>query len=80
MTFCEWLQHQHATDELILLNILLRDEACFTCEGVFNTHNSHIWAWDNPNATCDHAYQVRFSASVQAGIVGDIIMDPLFVI
>jgi hypothetical protein len=26
---------------------------------VFNIHNNHIWAWDNPQATCNHGYQVR---------------------
>jgi hypothetical protein len=44
MQFCEWLRHQHAADELLLHNILWTDEACFTREGVFSVHNSHLWA------------------------------------
>jgi hypothetical protein len=59
-------------DELFL-HILWTDEACFTREGVFNVHNSHLWAQDNPHAIRERGYQVRFSVSVWAGIVGDIL-------
>jgi hypothetical protein len=69
MQFCEWLRHQHAADEL-----LWTDEACFTREGMFNVHNSHLRARDNPHAIRERGYQVRFSVSVWAGIVGDIVV------
>jgi hypothetical protein len=73
MQFCEWLRHQDATDELFL-HILWTDEACFTREGVFNVHNSHLCARDNPHAIRERGCQVRFIVSVWAGIVGDIVM------
>jgi hypothetical protein len=76
MQFCEWLQHQHAADELFLHNILWSDEACFTREGVFNVHNSHVWARDNTHAIRERGYQVRFSVRVWAGIVGYIVVGP----
>jgi hypothetical protein len=75
MKFCEWL-HQHAADELSLHNILWTVEACFTCEGVFNVYNSHLWARDNPYVIRERGYQVCFSVSVWAGIVGDIVVGP----
>jgi hypothetical protein len=76
MQFCDWLRHQHATDELILHDILWTDEACFTREGVFNVLNSHFWAQDNPHVIRERGYQVRFSVSVWAGIVRNIVVGP----
>jgi hypothetical protein len=76
MQFCKWLRQQHAADELFLHKILWRDEACFTREGVFNVHNSHLWARDNPHAIRERGYQVRFNVSVWVGIVGDIVVVP----
>jgi hypothetical protein len=75
MQFYEWIRHQHV-DELFLHNILWTDEVCFTHEGVFNVHNSYLWAQDNLHAVCEHRYQVHFSISVWAGIFGDIVMGP----
>jgi hypothetical protein len=59
-----------------LHNILWRDEACFTREGVFNVHNSHLWVRDNPHTIRERGYQVRFSVCVWAGISWDIVMSP----
>jgi hypothetical protein len=44
MKFCKWLRHQHTADELFLHTILWTGEACFMHEGMFNIHNSHLWA------------------------------------
>jgi hypothetical protein len=76
MQFCEWLQHQHAADELFLHSILWTDEACFTHECVFNIHKSHLWARDNPHAIRERGYQVHFSIIVWAGIIGDVVVGP----
>jgi hypothetical protein len=57
-------------------NILWTGEACFTCEGVFNIHNNHLWAQDNPHAVCECQYQVCFSVSIWAGFVRDTVMGP----
>jgi hypothetical protein len=45
-------------------------------EVVFNIHNSHMWARDNPHANRERGYQVHFSVSVWAGTVGDIVVGP----
>jgi hypothetical protein len=39
-------------------------------------HNSHLWAWDNPHAIRERGYQVHFSVSVWAGIVGYVVVGP----
>jgi hypothetical protein len=46
------------------------------CEGVFNVDNSHLWAYNNPHAIHKGGYQVCFSVSIWAGIVGDIVVAP----
>jgi hypothetical protein len=36
------------------------DEAGFTQEGVFNMHNTHVWAKENPHSIREH----RFSTTI----------------
>jgi hypothetical protein len=55
----------------IFTSILWTYEVCFTREGVFNVHNSHLWGWENPHASRERGYEVRFRDSVRAGNVGD---------
>jgi hypothetical protein len=43
---------------------------------VFNVHNRQLWARDNSHAIRERWYQVRFSVSVWAGIVGDNVVGP----
>jgi hypothetical protein len=43
---------------------------------VFSVQNSHLWARDNPHGVRERGYQVRFSVSVWARIVGDIVVGP----
>jgi hypothetical protein len=71
MQFCEWLRHQHTAGELVLRNILWADELCFTRKGVFNVHNSHLWARDNPHALLEHGFK-----SDSAGLIRDTAMSP----
>jgi hypothetical protein len=42
-----------------LEHILWSDKAAFTREGVFNSHNSHLWAQNNPHVTREWGHQVR---------------------
>ena len=44
-------------------------DANFKLSGIFNIHNSHLRAHDNPHGTITHSYQERFSINVWAGIV-----------
>jgi hypothetical protein len=71
MQFCEWLRHQHASDELFLLNILWISELCFVLVGAVQRPQIYLWAWDNHQAVCELEYQVRFSVGVCDGIVVD---------
>jgi hypothetical protein len=51
------------------------DEACFSRDDVFKVHKSHLWPRDH-HAFCERGYQARYSVSVWAGIVGDIVLVP----
>ncbi|GFT21471.1 uncharacterized protein TNCV_2307291 [Trichonephila clavipes] len=56
--------------------VLISDEASFTREGIFNTHNDHIWVVENPHAVRRRAAQIRFSVNVWAGIMGNHLIGP----
>ena len=58
--------------------ILFTDEAQFTRDGMFNHHNLHSWADENPHVIRQHGYQHRFSINVWAGIVADQLIGPIF--
>jgi hypothetical protein len=53
---CELLLRRHTADELILNNILWRDESYVTREDMFNVHNSEFWELDNPQVFREHGY------------------------
>ncbi|GFX13315.1 uncharacterized protein TNCV_2907381 [Trichonephila clavipes] len=57
-------------------SVLFTDEASFSREGIFNTHNSHSWAAANPHVTRTRAAQDRFLVNVWAGILGDYLTGP----
>lgn len=48
----------------IYILILIRD----SIESMLNTHNSYLWAHENPHAKRLHACQERFSVNVWARI------------
>jgi hypothetical protein len=70
------MRHYYAANELFLLNILWTDKEWLTRVCVFNVHNSHLWARDNPLAVREREYQVRFTVGVRAGVVWDIVVGP----
>jgi hypothetical protein len=43
---------------------------------VCSTFTSHLWARGNPHAIHECEYEVRFSFSIWAGIIGDIVVVP----
>jgi hypothetical protein len=69
LQYCEWLLQEHEHDLGFLEHILWSDEASFTHEGVFNSHNSPLWAQHNP-------LQVCWSINVWAGITGNCVVGP----
>lgn len=74
--FSRWFSQRSVQDPVFPTTVLFTDEATFSREGMFNTHNQHEWAHDNPHATVTRGYQQRFSVNVWAGIVGDVLIGP----
>jgi hypothetical protein len=56
--------------------VLTTDEAGFTRDGVFNSHNTHIWSEENPHQIRERGLQQRFSINVWAGIIGNRLIGP----
>jgi hypothetical protein len=76
LDFCRWFLGQMEAQPDLPGLVFFTDEATFTQEGVFNIHNRHCWAHENPHITHAHAHQTRFSVNVWAGIVGDNLIGP----
>lgn len=74
--FCRWLLMNDIEQYQFFKKILWTDEAHFTREGVFNSHNSHLWVIENPRATREKYFQRRFSINVWAGVIGDQFLGP----
>ena len=52
--------------------ILFTDEAGFTRNAIFNSHNTHIWSDENLHARQEVRFQRPFSINVRAGIINDV--------
>lgn len=76
--FCRWLLNKDIEEHHFLRKILWTDESLFTREGIFNCHNLHHWATENPRLVRVTSTQRRFSCNVWAGIIGDRIIGPHF--
>lgn len=54
----------------------------FTRVGLYNVHNEHWWSYRSykyPQVIRENDHQVRFSANVWVGIVGNNIIGPYFI-
>ena len=72
LEFCKWLngsRHLH-------LYILFTDETQFNRNSVNNTHNSHVWADDNPHATVESNFQLHFSVNVWCAVLDNQLIGP----
>lgn len=76
LEFCHWFLEKHNEDPNFLRYVMFTDEAGFTRDGIFNCHNTHIWADENPHAIRDSHHQQQFSINVWAGIVGNQLLGP----
>lgn len=74
--FCRLLLERDLDDRTFLERILWTDEFIFTRDGVFNSHNAHTWAAENPHVVKPTHMQRRFSVNVWAGIVGRRLIGP----
>ena len=71
--FCQWILE----NDNIIPNILWSDESIFTKNGVFNVHNNHVWAHENPRVVRRSNSQHRFSVNTWAGMIGDQLIGPV---
>lgn len=76
LEFCRWIINQNERDNTFCARILFSDESLFTREGLFNTHNMHYWAEENPFLIRERSFQVRWKLNIWAGIVGNEIIGP----
>ncbi|GFY02428.1 DUF4817 domain-containing protein [Trichonephila clavipes] len=74
--FSQWYLQQRIANPVFAASVLFTDEASFSREGIFNTHNSHSWAAANPHVTRTRAAQDRFLVNVWASILGDHLLGP----
>ncbi|GFV11320.1 uncharacterized protein TNCV_3724091 [Trichonephila clavipes] len=74
--FSQWYLQQRIANPFFAASVLFTDDASFSREGIFNTHNSHSWAAANPHVTRTRAAQDRFLVNVWAGILGDHLIGP----
>lgn len=78
MTFCNWLLDSIGENPEFLQTILWTDEATFTRTGIFNHHNCHVWAQENPRETRVRSYQHEFSVNVWLGLINGYVIGPFF--
>ncbi|CAG9815744.1 unnamed protein product [Phaedon cochleariae] len=76
LQYCNWLFDDCLQNPTFLESILFTDEAGFTRDGVFNFHNTHIWADGNPHTVFESNHQDTFSINVRAGIIDNYSIGP----
>lgn len=74
--FCDWFLAETDQNPAFPGLVLFTDETSFTREGMFNTHNNHVWVHENPHATFVHGHQERFAVNLWAGIIGNNLIGP----
>jgi len=72
LEFCKWLNGSRQLHRYTLFT----DEAQFNRDGVNNTHNSHVWADENPHAPEESNFQQRFSVNVWCAVLDDQLIGP----
>lgn len=75
--FCENFLTRVDEDPEFPSRVIFSDESLFTREGVFNSHNMHVWSDENPRVTRVRNFQVRWKLNVWAGIMGTKILGPV---
>ena len=76
--FCckpEHLQVAKWQSPVVLLHHVYR-RGKFNRDGVNSTHNSHVWGDENPHASFESNFQLRFSANVLCAVLDDQLMGP----
>lgn len=71
LNYCEQLLQENNVNANFVPSVLWTDECTFTRDGMFNFHNYHYWAHENPHVTWDGKSQHRFKKNVWAGMIND---------
>jgi hypothetical protein len=71
-----WFVHQSTEKSSFPAVVLFTDDSCFTREGIFSSHDDHVWAEASPHVASVDWYQQRFVFSVWAAIVNDLLIGP----
>lgn len=74
--FCETMLRRQRQDPEFFNKILWTDESRFERTGLFNIHNYHTWATENPHAVRDSSFQHRFSVNMWSGILNGELIGP----
>jgi hypothetical protein len=56
LVYCQYLSRQNINDIAFVIRLLLTDEDGITRDEIFNYHNSHLFAENNPHA-CQVAHK-----------------------
>jgi len=75
--FCEDFLRRVDEDPEFPSRVIFSDESLFTREGIFNSHNMHVWNDKNPRTIRVRNYQIRWKINVWAGIMGTKILGPV---
>lgn len=78
LNFCRWALQQTEMIPNFFERILWTDEAHFNQTGVFNFHNLHYWAQENPHRVRIRNRQYRWSVNVWIGQLGNRLIGPHF--
>lgn len=78
LNFCNTILNTIRDNDGFLRRILWSDECMFTRDGVFNTHNIHHWADENPHEYREYGHQRRFSINVWLGIINHRVVGPIY--
>lgn len=73
MRFCEWYTRKCNENPEFVNHVLWSDESRFTNCGVYNKHNTHHWAVENPHEVAERRLQTRFGSNVWCGVIGNLI-------
>lgn len=76
MAFCQTMLQRSEEDPDFFNKILWTDESRFERTGVFNVHNYHSWAIENPHLARASNFQTRFSVNLWSGVLNGELIGP----
>lgn len=76
VTFCQTMLNRQREDPDFFNKILWTDESRFERLGVFNIHNYHSYARENPHSVRASNFQHRFSVNMWSGVLNGELIGP----